>query len=164
MALKLLEYALLMEGDGYWKRLENLRREALELMGVLAKFKPKLVGSVWRGIIKPGSDIDIEVDCQDPEPVKRALAESGYEVLGQEPVSVPEPLRYGSLWKIKVNTKSGKQAEIILKEHRWHLNPPKCDIFGDPKKGLNMVELRKVLKEEPARLFIPRRSLRNGVR
>jgi len=35
------------------------------------------------------------------------------------------------------------------------VNPPRCDIFGDTKKGLNQVELRRVLEEEPDKLFIP---------
>ncbi|RLG07900.1 MAG: tRNA adenylyltransferase, partial [Thaumarchaeota archaeon] len=44
-------------------------------MTALSRFKPRLVGSVWRGIIKPRSDIDIEVDYTDPEPIKKTLQE-----------------------------------------------------------------------------------------
>ena len=155
MAVKLLAYALLVEGDGYWRRLREMRSEALELMEALGEFKPRLVGSVWRGIVKPGSDIDVEVDYADPEPIRRRLLEAGYRVLGEGAVEVPEPLRQGSLWRIRVETRSGRAAEVILKEHEWYLNPARCDIFGDPKKGLNPVELRKILEEEPDKLFIP---------
>ena len=123
-------------------------------MTTLSRFKPRLVGSVWRGIIKPRSDIDIEVDYTDPEPVKKTLQENGYKIKGEEAIEVPEPLRQGSLWRIKVEIEN-EEAEIILKEHKWYLNPPKCDIFGDTKKGLNQVELRRVLEEEPDKLFIP---------
>lgn len=55
-----------------------------------------------------------------------------------------------------VKTKIGNEAEIILKEHDWYLNPPKCDIFGDIKKGLRLQELLKVLNESPSELFIPK--------
>ena len=144
-----------MEGDEYWKRLREMRLEALELMDALKKFKPRLVGSVWRGIVKPGSDIDIEVDYTDPEPVKRKLLEAGYRILEEGVIDVREPLRQGSLWRIRIETRSGRMAEVILKEHEWYLNPARCDIFGDPKKGLNPVELRRLLEEEPDKLFIP---------
>ena len=144
-----------MEGDEYWKRLREMRLEALELMDTLREFKPRLVGSVWRGVIKPGSDIDIEVDYTDPEPVKRKLLEAGYRILEEGVIDVPEPLRQGSLWRIRIETRGGRMAEVILKEHEWYLNPARCDIFGDPKKGLNPVELRKLLEEEPDKLFIP---------
>ncbi|MCD6535598.1 MAG: hypothetical protein J7K49_01025 [Thaumarchaeota archaeon] len=124
-------------------------------MDILRDFSPRLVGSVWRGIIKPRSDIDIEVDYVDPEPIKKRLIENGYALVEEGRVDVPEHLRQGSLWKIKVRTKLGNEAEIILKEHSWYLNPPKCDIFGDVKKGLRLSELLKVLKESPSKLFIP---------
>ncbi|MCS7132945.1 MAG: hypothetical protein NZ918_04435 [Aigarchaeota archaeon] len=160
VAVKLLEYALLTEGDKYWIRLEKLRREALSIMSLLEGFKPRLVGSVWRGIIKPKSDIDIEVDYVDPEPLRRKLIENGYEIIDEGPLEVPEHLRQGSLWKIRVRAKTGGDAEIILKEHHWYLNPPKCDIFGDVRKGLQLQELIKVLEESPSRLFIPEGLLR----
>jgi len=155
VALKILEYALEVEGENYWRRLRELREEALEVMENLSEFNPRLVGSVWRGIIKPRSDIDIEVDSEDLEGVKRKIDESGYEILGVERINVPEPLRHGSLWRIKVRGGRGHEVEIILKEHSSYLNPPRCDIFGDPKKGLNISELRKVLREMPTALLIP---------
>jgi predicted nucleotidyltransferase len=155
VAIKLLEYAVLVEGDEYWRKLRRFREEALHLMMTLSSFRPRLVGSVWRGIIKPSSDIDIELDFTDPEPVKRKLLEEGYRIIEEGPIEVPEPLRYGSLWRIEVETPAGSRAEIILKEHEWYVRPPRCDIYGDPKKGLNPVELREVLEKRPDALFIP---------
>ena len=46
------------------KRLENLldmRVEALRLMRKLARFRPRLIGSVWTGHVRQGSDIDIHI-------------------------------------------------------------------------------------------------------
>ena len=46
------------------KRLENLRDmrlEALRLMRKLARFRPRLIGSVWTGHVRTGSDIDIHI-------------------------------------------------------------------------------------------------------
>ncbi|MEM1976644.1 MAG: hypothetical protein QXX29_01935 [Nitrososphaerota archaeon] len=155
VAIKLLEYAMLVEGDDYWRRLRALREEALRIMTALSSFKPRLVGSVWRGVIKPGSDIDIELDFIDPEPVKKRLLEEGYRILEEGPVDVSEPLRCGSLWRIKIETMAGGRAEIILKEHEWYVRPPRCDIYGDPKKGLNLLELREMLETRPHALHIP---------
>ena len=155
VAIKLLEYALLMEGDEYWERLKELRRIAFRIMTALSDFRPKLVGSVWRGVIKPDSDIDIELDFADPEPVRQRLLKEGYEILEDASIDVPEPLRCGSLWRIRIKAGLGREAEIILKEHEWYVSPPKCDIYGDVRKGLNLMELKKVLETEPDKLFIP---------
>lgn len=160
VALKILEYALEVEGDDYWMRLKELRDEALEVMEDLGEFNPRLVGSVWRGIVKPSSDIDIELDSENLEEVKQRIEESGYKILGIERINVPEPLRHGSLWRIRILGKRGHEVEIILKEHQNYLNPPRCDIFGDIKKGLNISELRKVLRKMPMALFIPERGKR----
>ena len=160
VALKILEYALEVEGDYYWMRLKELRDEALEVMEDLSEFNPRLVGSVWRGIVKPSSDIDIELDSENLEEVKQRIEGSGYKILGIEQINVPEPLRHGSLWRIRILGKRGHEVEIILKEHQNYLNPPRCDIFGDIKKGLNISELRKVLRKMPMALFIPERGKR----
>ena len=155
IAIKLLEYATLVEGDEYWRRLRRLREEALHIMNILSSFRPRLVGSVWRGVIKPSSDIDIELDFTDPKPVGEKLLREGYRIAEEGPVDVPEPLRCGSLWRIRAETPAGGRAEIILKEHEWYVRSPRCDIYGDPKKGLNPVELREVLEARPDALFIP---------
>lgn len=156
VALKLLEVALESEGEDYWKRLIEMRKEALRLMEALSDFDTRLVGSVWRGIVKPNSDIDIEVDCEDLETVVKKLKENNLEILGIEEIDLPEPLREGSLVKIKIKTKNDYKAEVILKEHAAYLDPVKCDIYGDVKKGLTFTELKKIMREEPTRLFIPR--------
>ncbi|MEM1583274.1 MAG: hypothetical protein QXF28_01140 [Nitrososphaerota archaeon] len=156
VALKLLEVALESESQEYWKRLIDMRNEALRLMETLSDFNPRLVGSVWRGIVKPNSDIDIEVDCEEPEIVLEKLRESRFEILGIEEVDLPEPLREGSVVKIKIKTEKEYDAEIILKEHTAYLNPSRCDVYGDLKKGLTLTELKKIMGDEPLRLFIPR--------
>lgn len=155
VARKLLEHALEVEGEGYWERLRRLRAEALELMEALRELKPRLVGSAWRGVLKPHSDVDVEVDCEEPEMVEAALRRAGYPVVASEPINVPEPLRMGSLWRVRTRLPSGVSAEVILKEHEAYLNPPTCDIYGDLRKGLSIGELKEVLERRPRALFIP---------
>jgi predicted nucleotidyltransferase len=51
----------LLEGDARRHRLRAMRIDALRLMRKLARFEPRLIGSVWTGHIRKGSDIDIHV-------------------------------------------------------------------------------------------------------
>src|SRR3954454_18463035 len=62
------------------KRLETLRAmrlEALRLMRKLARFRPRLIGSVWTGHVRQGSDIDIHVFCDSLALVTAVLDEHG---------------------------------------------------------------------------------------
>jgi predicted HD phosphohydrolase len=64
------------------KRRENLREmrvEALRLMRLLARFRPRLIGSVWTGHVRKGSDIDIHVFTDSVALVTDALAENGLD-------------------------------------------------------------------------------------
>ncbi len=51
----------LYEGDKRRETLREMRLDALRLMRRLARFEPRLIGSVWTGHIRKGSDIDIHV-------------------------------------------------------------------------------------------------------
>jgi len=155
VALKMLKIALETEGEDYWKRLVSLRRIAYNVMEKFSEFNPRLIGSVWRGIIKPKSDIDIELDCEDLEKVLNKVVESGLKIENVERIDLPEPLREGSIARIRVKVED-VYVEIILKEHQAYLNPAKCDIYEDRKKGLTLTELKKILMEDPVKLFIPR--------
>jgi len=53
--------ANLYEGEARTERLKDMRLEALAMMRLLSRFRPKLIGSVWTGHIRKGSDIDIHV-------------------------------------------------------------------------------------------------------
>lgn len=53
--------ARMHEGPKRLDRLRDMRLEALRLMRVLARFRPRLIGSVWTGHVRHGSDIDIHV-------------------------------------------------------------------------------------------------------
>ncbi len=67
------------------KRLETLRAmrlDALRLMRKLARFRPRLIGSVWTGHVRQGSDIDIHLFCDGLSLVTDTLDELAlpYEV------------------------------------------------------------------------------------
>src|SRR3954471_1964849 len=51
------------EGPKRLGHLLDMRIEALRLMRRLARFRPRLIGSVWTGHVRHGSDIDIHLFC-----------------------------------------------------------------------------------------------------
>ena len=53
--------ARIHEGDQRLVHLRDMRVEALRLMRKLARFRPRLIGSVWTGHVRQGSDIDIHL-------------------------------------------------------------------------------------------------------
>lgn len=53
--------ARMHEGPKRKERLRDMRVEALRLMRLLTRFRPRLIGSVWTGHVRKGSDIDIHV-------------------------------------------------------------------------------------------------------
>lgn len=59
------------------ERLLSMRLAALELMRFLRAFRPRLVGSVLSGEIRPESEIDVHLFADDVESVLSALENSG---------------------------------------------------------------------------------------
>ena len=77
VALELDKIAEENEGPKRKERLIQMRKEALTVMQLLSGFCPVLIGSVWRGTIKRGSDIDIAVYGDDPEEIVNSLKAGG---------------------------------------------------------------------------------------
>lgn len=69
--------ARLYEGQKRLDHLREMRLEALRLMRVLARYRPRLIGSVMTGHIRRGSDIDLHVFSDSLEGVTSALDSEG---------------------------------------------------------------------------------------
>jgi hypothetical protein len=69
--------ARMHEGETRGDNLRDMRLEALRLMRVLARFRPRLIGSVWTGHIRGGSDIDIHLFSDSLAAVTSALEADG---------------------------------------------------------------------------------------
>jgi hypothetical protein len=74
----LLELVMEIEGSVRTRRLFAMRVVALEAMGPLASFVPRLIGSVATGHVRSGSDIDLHVFAEDPSDVERRVADLGW--------------------------------------------------------------------------------------
>lgn len=70
-------FARLHEGEDRHKNLREMRIEALRMMRLLSRFRPRLIGSVLTGHVRAGSDIDLHLFSDSIEAVRAALDEQG---------------------------------------------------------------------------------------
>ena len=146
-----------LEGSNRLNRLVEMRTIALGLMRALRDHDPLLIGSVWRGTVRVGSDIDIVVYSQDPELVKEKIGEV-YMVIGED----------YKTFTLKGLPRSSVHINFQEKDHKGEviIRPPedmdlykneRCETYGDIKKGLKLAELEKLMSADPFRRFIPKR-------
>lgn len=69
--------ARMHEGPKRLTTLREMRLEALRLMRLLARFRPRLIGSVWTGHVRRGSDIDLHVFSDSLSLITDVLDEHG---------------------------------------------------------------------------------------
>lgn len=71
--------ARMHEGPKRLEKLRDMRLDALRLMRLLARFRPRLIGSVRTGHVRKGSDIDIHIFCDSVAIVTDTLDELGLQ-------------------------------------------------------------------------------------
>ena len=155
VALELDKIAELNEGTERSERLVQMRKEALEIMRLLGGFCPVLIGSVWRGTIKQGSDIDIAVYSDDPEEILKTLKAGGIKFQKTAWTTVNKHGATKKSFHIYAETVSKHGLEIVARSREEAGKKRKCETFGDELKGLNIKELEKVLENNPTQQFIP---------
>lgn len=69
--------ARLHEGEARTDNLREMRLEALRMMRLLGRFRPRLIGSVMTGHVRAGSDIDLHVFTDSIDAVTDVLDEHG---------------------------------------------------------------------------------------
>jgi predicted nucleotidyltransferase len=143
------------EGASRKSLLLRMRREAQEIMTALEDYSPRLVGSVWRGTARQNSDIDIQTFSQDQTQVLNQLQKQNFNVKSSEWRSVTKEGRKQSSFHIHILLASGDEAEVVVRSLNHLRQPERCETYGDLKKGLNLNELIKVLKEYPLQKFVP---------
>ena len=155
VALELDKIAEENEGTKRRERLVQMRKEALEIMRLLGGFCPVLIGSVWRGTIKQGSDIDIAVYSDDPEEILKILKAGGIKFQKTAWTTVNKHGATKESFHIYAETVSKHGLEIVARSREEAGKKRKCETFGDELKGLNIKELEKVLETNPTQQFIP---------
>jgi len=154
VALELDRIAEEKEGSARKERLVLMRQEALRVMKVLEAFCPLLIGSVWRGNIRFGSDIDLAVYADAPEQVVQTLKEHDVKVSRAGWARVNKQGKTLSSYHIYAETPKFT-LEIVVRSHEEAGIKRKCEIFGDEIKGLKTSELERLLVEHPTRQFLP---------
>jgi hypothetical protein len=155
VALELDKIAEDQEGPKRKERLIEMRKEALDVMTMLRAFCPVLIGSVWRGTIKQGSDIDIAVYTDEPEKILNRLKTSNIKISGTSWTTVNKRGITLSSFHIYAQTPGKNAIEIVARSSEEAGKKRRCEIFGDEMKGLNIRDLEKTLATHPTKQFIP---------
>ena len=72
------QFARTYEGDRRTANLKRMRLLALDMMKRLARFRPRLIGSVLTGHVRQGSDIDLHLFADSVQGIEDLLAADGY--------------------------------------------------------------------------------------
>jgi len=147
------------EGSDRLRRIMEMRMIALGVMKTLSQHSPRLIGSVWRGTARKGSDIDIMVygDAQHIE--KKLSEEHSLKERAEKSFIVEGTPRSSTHLKIDGD---GYDVEVVVRPPRdvEAYREERCDIYGDLKRGIGLEELERLMKTDPLRRFIPRRRQR----
>jgi predicted nucleotidyltransferase len=155
VALELNKIAEENEGSKRKERLIEMRNEALKIMKLLDFYCPVLIGSVWRGTTKHGSDIDIAVYADAPEIIVKVLNANGVRVMKTNWTTVNKRGSTLESFHVYAETSAKCELEIVVRSKEEAGKKRKCEIFGDEMKGLTIKELKKVLNNNPTQQFIP---------
>jgi len=146
-----------VEGPEREQLLQRFRKEALEIMTLLSEFRPKLIGSVWRGTARKGSDIDIQVYSSTTGEVSRRLI-GNYRIEKEEWVSKTSNGETDKFYHVSVRLESGDEAEISVTCPEKIGERRKDSVYEDNITGLSVPELRSILLDNPLRRFVPEKK------
>ena len=143
------------EGAARQERLIQMRKEALKLMKILKAYNPVLIGSVWRGTIHRGSDIDMIVYPDEGYDVLKLIKQNSFKVLRTERMAVTKRGQKKTSLHIYLELSTKEKTEIIVRSPEEADRKEKCEIYGDTITGLSIQELEKVLVKNPTQRFVP---------
>jgi len=146
------------EGSARHTYLIQLREEALKIMEVLGDFHPRLIGSVWRGTAHRDSDIDISVFSSDPNFVIDQLQKEGFKIAKTEWTPATKRVEKKETFHIYLALPTNDEAEVVVEGLEEIDRYERCEIYGDTVKGLNIIQLRSVLGENPLQRFVPQKG------
>ncbi len=143
------------EGRSRQERLLQMRTEALQVMELLKKFHPKLIGSVWRGTARKNSDIDIVTFSSTPKAVLAELQKTNLKITKTEWLSVTKRGRKEESFHVHLILSSGNEIEVVVRSAERIGLKERCEIYGDFVTGLSYPQLKRVLAENSLQKFVP---------
>ena len=157
VAVELDLLAEMEEGRDREKLLKRMRDAALMVMHALQGYSPILTGSVWRGTARRGSDVDINVYADGHEAITSLLVSKGYKIERSENVVASVRDRVIRSRHITIKMDDEIDVELIVRPTAEKGMVERCDIYRDPKHGLSLEALEKLMKSDPFRKFVPGR-------
>ena len=155
VALELDKIAEENEGSKRKEHLIEMRKEALAIMKIVNSYDPVLIGSVWRGNARLGSDIDIAAYSDEPQSVLDTLKIQHVKVSRTSWTTINKHGTTLASFHIFAETPGKNALEIVVRACDEKGKRRKCEIFGDEIKGLKLQEIEKLLKDNPSQKFIP---------
>ena len=154
----LLELVIEIEGSERTRRLFAMRIVALEAMGPLEPFLPRLIGTVATGHVREGSDIDLHVFAEDPSDVARLVKELGW-VYELQHVNI---LKGGKVMEFThLQVADVFPLELTVYKPRDLGTRPRSSTDGKPIVRVSAGALRRLCEREHADLW--RAYTENGV-
>ena len=143
---QLIRQAEALGGQDRARRLESMRRVALDYMRRFAEHEPRLIGSVLTGHIREGSDIDLHFYTDDPLGLYEAMEEAGlaYEV---ETVRARKRGEVMEFVHVYVLDPRGHTLECTVYPRTWLYNQPRSGITGEPLHRAPATEVAALVGE-----------------
>jgi predicted HD phosphohydrolase/predicted nucleotidyltransferase len=137
--------ARLHEGDSRRENLREMRLEALRLMRLLRRYRPRLIGSVMTGHVRHGSDIDLHVFSDSLEGVTAALDLEGlsYDVERKQVRKHDQQQTY-----LHVHVRDRFPFELTIYPSRKAHYVFKSSITGKAIERASIAELEALLRRE----------------
>lgn len=136
--------ARMFEGENRLDRLMAMRLEALRMMRLLSRFRPRIVGSVLTGHVRRGSDIDIHVFSDSISAVTGALDAEAvrYDVQRKH---VNKPGAAGVYTHIHINEEFS--FELTVRNTADSTFVSKSSITGKPMERMSLPQFEAFLRE-----------------
>ena len=141
--------ARIHEGPKRLEHLRDMRFGALRLMRLLARFRPRLIGSVRTGHVRKGSDIDIHIFCDSQALVTDTLDELGL----QYDVEHKRIIKYGeerTFTHIHIHDNHNYELTLYPEDKVHYVL--KSSITGKAIERASIAELEALLREEDPEL------------
>jgi hypothetical protein len=137
--------ARIIEGERRHDHLREMRLEALRLMQILRRFRPRLIGSVLTGHVRQGSDIDLHVFSDSVEAVTATLDQEGF-VYHLERKLVRKQNAERTFTHIHVQDRFPFELTVYASDQAHHVF--KSSITGKAIERASVAELQQFLAEE----------------
>jgi predicted HD phosphohydrolase len=137
--------ARMHEGPKRLETLRDMRIDALRMMRLLARFRPRLIGSVRTGHVRKGSDIDLHIFCDSQSLVTNTLDELAvqYDVEHKRIIKLGEERTFTHIHVYDQNN-----FELTLYPEDKLSYVFKSSITGKAIERASIAELEALLREE----------------